>query len=53
MQEPEHSRPSISQKAVETGIAILEGNDYEKEIYEETFFINKDNVEMYGTDGWQ
>ena len=44
---------NIGKKAVETGIAILEGNDYEKEIYEETFFINKDNVEMYGTDGWQ
>ncbi len=43
LQEPVHSRPSISvKKAVETGIAILEGNDYEKEIYEETFFINKD-----------
>ena len=25
----------------------------EKDNYEETFFINRDNVEMYGTDGWQ
>jgi len=31
----------------------LNGEDYEKETYEETFFINRDNVEMYGTDGWQ
>lgn len=44
---------NIGKKAVETGIAILEGNDYEKEYYEATFFINKENVEMYGTDGWQ
>lgn len=43
----------IGKKAVETGIAILEGNDYEKETYVDTFFINKNNVEMYGTDGWQ
>lgn len=44
---------NIGKKAVETGIAILEGDSYENETYEETFFINKDNVEMYGTDGWQ
>lgn len=44
---------NIGKKAVEVGIAILDGEDYEKETYEETFFINKDNVEMYGTDGWQ
>lgn len=44
---------NIGKKAVEAGIAILDGTDYEKEIYIETFFINKDNVEMYGTDGWQ
>ena len=23
------------------------------EVMPETFFINRDNVEMYGTDGWQ
>lgn len=44
---------NIGKKAVEVGTAILDGKDYEKETYEETFFINKDNVEMYGTDGWQ
>lgn len=44
---------NIGKKAVEVGIAILDGEDYEKETYEETFFINKENVEMYGTDGWQ
>lgn len=44
---------NIGKKAVETGIAILEDKDYEEETYEDTFFINKENVEMYGTDGWQ
>ena len=44
---------NIGKKAVDTAIAILEGNDYEKETYVDTFFISKDNVEMYGTDGWQ
>ncbi len=44
---------NIGKKAVDTAIAVLEGNDYEKETYVDTVFINKDNVEMYGTDGWQ
>ena len=25
----------------------------EKEVYEDVFMINRDNVDMYGTDGWQ
>lgn len=44
---------NIGKKAVETGIAVLEGKEYDKTTYEDTFFINKDNVEMYGTNGWQ
>lgn len=44
---------NIGKTAVKVGIAILQGDKYEKESYEETFFINKENVEMYGTDGWQ
>lgn len=44
---------NIGKTAVKTGLAILEGDKYEEETYEETFFINRDNVEMYGTDGWQ
>lgn len=32
---------------------ILSGEKYEKETYQEVFMINKDNVEMYGVDGWQ
>lgn len=44
---------NIGKKAVETGIAVLEKKDHEKEIYEDTLLINKENVQMYGTDGWQ
>lgn len=44
---------NIGKKAVETALAILNGEDYEKEIYEETFLITRENVELYGTDGWQ
>ncbi len=43
----------IGQKAAETAIAILEGEDYEPEVYEDVFMINQDNVAMYGADGWQ
>ncbi len=44
---------NIGKRAVETALAILNGEDYEKEIYEETFLITRENVELYGTDGWQ
>lgn len=44
---------NIGKKAVETALAILSGEKYEDEIYEETFLITRDNVELYGTDGWQ
>ncbi len=43
----------IGKEAAEIGIAILEGEDFEEETYEDTFLIDKGNVEMYGTDGWQ
>lgn len=44
---------NIGKAAAATTINILKGEEYEKEIYEEVFMINKENVEMYGTDGWQ
>lgn len=44
---------SMGKSAARLVIDILEGNEYEKETYEEVFMINKDNVDMYGTDGWQ
>lgn len=44
---------SIGKDAAETAINMLTGEEYEKEIYEEVFMINADNVDMYGIDGWQ
>ncbi len=43
----------IGKEAAKTGILILDGDEYEKEIYEDVFMINSDNVKMYGADGWQ
>lgn len=44
---------SMGKKAVEVALNILNGKDFEKETYEETFLITKENVDMYGVDGWQ
>lgn len=44
---------NMGKTAVKTAAAILENGAYEPETYVETFFIDKDNVDMYGTDGWQ
>lgn len=44
---------NMGKTAVKTAAAILENGVYEPETYVETFFIDKDNVDMYGTDGWQ
>lgn len=44
---------NIGKTAAEVGTAILNGDEYESETYVETFFINEENVELYGTDGWQ
>ena len=43
----------IGKAAAETGIAFLDGEKFETTTYEDTFLIDKGNVEMYGTDGWQ
>ena len=32
---------------------MLNGEDFEKETYLETYLITKENIEMYGSDGWQ
>ena len=44
---------TMGKTAAKTAVAILNRDRYEKEIYAETFFINRENVAMYGTDGWQ
>ncbi|MDD2979067.1 MAG: sugar ABC transporter substrate-binding protein [Hespellia sp.] len=44
---------SIGKAAVNVAMAVLNGEKYEPFTYESTFFINSENVELYGTDGWQ
>ena len=44
---------NMGKTAAKTAAAILEGGVYEQETYTETFYISKENVNMYGTDGWQ
>lgn len=43
----------MGQEAARITDSMLSGEKYEKETYQEVFMINKDNVEMYGVDGWQ
>ncbi len=43
----------LGQEAAKIADCILTGQKFEKETYEEVFMINKDNVGMYGVDGWQ
>lgn len=44
---------SMGKTAAKTALCMLNGEEYESEIYEEVFMIDKDNVDMYGVDGWQ
>ena len=44
---------NIGKSAVKTASAVLENGAYESEINVETFFIDRENIDMYGTDGWQ
>ena len=44
---------NMGKTAVTTALAVLEDKEFEKETYMDVFMINKENVEMYGADGWQ
>ncbi|WP_269521783.1 sugar ABC transporter substrate-binding protein [Bacillus sp. J33] len=44
---------SIGKQSVEVAYKVLNGEDFEKRTPVETFLINEENVEEYGTDGWQ
>ena len=44
---------SMGKDAANTVLNILNEKDYEKEIKENVFMINQENVDMYGVDGWQ
>lgn len=43
----------IGQEAASVALKILNGEDYEKVTYIDTFLINSDNVAEYGTTDWQ
>ncbi|MBT2658607.1 sugar ABC transporter substrate-binding protein [Bacillus sp. ISL-18] len=44
---------SIGKQSVDVAYKVLKGEKFEKRNPVETFLINKDNVDKYGTDGWQ
>ena len=44
---------NVGKTAVKTAFAILNGEKYEETTYEDVFFIDAENVEMFGVDGWQ
>lgn len=46
------SLADIGRSAVQVGIRMLNKEDYEEMIYEETFLIDKENITVYGVDGW-
>ncbi|GKU84026.1 sugar ABC transporter substrate-binding protein [Niallia sp. NCCP-28] len=44
---------SIGQQSADVAYKVLKGEKFEKRTPVETFLINKDNVDKYGTDEWQ
>jgi ribose transport system substrate-binding protein len=44
---------TIGEKSVEVAYKVLKGEKVDKRYPVKTFLINKDNVNQYGTDGWQ
>lgn len=40
-------------ESAKVALSVLSKEKYARITYEETFLINKDNLEMYGVDGWQ
>ncbi|SHM57039.1 sugar ABC transporter substrate-binding protein [Gracilibacillus kekensis] len=44
---------SIATQSVETAYQLLNGEEVPERIPVDTFLINEENVEEYGTDGWQ
>lgn len=44
---------TIGKTAVSVAMDVLSGEKFSKTIYIETFFINEENVSIYGTESWQ
>lgn len=47
------SPATIGSETIKAAYTLLAGGTVEKNIVIKTFLINKDNVDQYGTDGWQ
>lgn len=47
------SPDEIGHKAAKAALDVIDGKEIEKNIVVDTFLITKDNVDEYGTDGWQ
>lgn len=47
------SPQTIGKLSMETALKVLNGETVEANIVVDTFIINADNVDQYGTDGWQ
>lgn len=43
----------VGLKAVEAAVKILNGKDYDQTTLETVYFISKENIALYGADGWQ
>ena len=43
----------IGHEAAKAALDVLDGKEVEKNIVVDTFLVTKDNVDEYGTDGWQ
>ncbi|OZG62713.1 LacI family transcriptional regulator [Bifidobacterium lemurum] len=43
----------IGHEAAKAALDVLDGKEVEKDIVVDTFLVTKDNVDEYGTDGWQ
>lgn len=44
---------SMGKEAAKVGLAMMRRENYERETYTEVFFMDKNNVDLYGADGWQ
>lgn len=44
---------NMGKAAVQAANAVQNGEKYERETYVETIFVNRENLDIYGTDGWQ
>ena len=44
---------NMGKEAADIALAVLNGEEYSTETYVDVFMIDKNNVELYGVDGWQ